>query len=245
MARMRHFFICGSLFAALLISTTAQAENLIVYSAKGVSYQSGEMIDGSQPLALKPGEEVSLISPTGRMIKLVGPYEGAPLGKGEKQEKKSVKEAIKNLLTASGSASESFGITRSADDLFKLAAKPAPLPNPWVIDVTQNGPYCYLEGESLVFWRPEKNRVASVNLEIPERGWSAKAEWASGKSKLAPPRTIPLHNGVSVQITLDNQKVSGIMNRIPRTVQSAAVQAAWLKERGCLPQFLTLAHSML
>ena len=245
MLSFKQFLIPLSLLAALLLSATGFAETLIVYSAIGVKFKSGEAINSSDALTLKSGEKLSLISPTGKMIKLVGPFEGAPVTKGEGREKQSIKNAIQNLLTQSKPGSDSFGITRNTDDLLKLAGQPAPLPSPWVVDITKDGPYCYREGEKIVFWRGDKSKTASITIEIEPGNWSAKTTWKSGKSKLTLPDSIPIAEGLLYKVTLDGSSTKGVLNLVPKTIHSKIAQAAWMKERGCLAQFRTLVHSFL
>ncbi len=245
MIRMKHPLFTSLLCAGFLFAADVAADTLVVYSAKGGSYKSGAMVESGDVLKLAPGEELSLISPTGKIIKLVGPFEGAPLPKGERRDKKSVKEAIRNLLSAKDDAVESFGITRSSDAVLALAGQPAPLPSPWVVDITQNVPYCYQEGKKIIFWRPDKSQEATIKINIVDNGWQAQAVWAEGKSKIALPDTMPVLDGAVYVITLDGVKASGRLNVVPKTVKSQLAQAAWLKAKGCIPQFETLVRSFL
>lgn len=245
MLRLRWTFIPSFVLLGLFLSSVGLADGLVVYSSKNLPFKSGAVIDGTEFLKLQPGQEIFLISPTGQLIKLTGPYEGIPLKKNEGKDKKSVKEAIKNLLSTSGSQVESFGITRSADDVFKLGSKPAPLPSPWIIDATKNGPYCLQEKDKLILWRNEKASTSAIAITIPKNGWNANASWSAGKSKLALPDSMPRLEGIVYRINLDGQAVQGVLNIIPKTVQSKAAQAVWLKEKGCVPQFLTLVRSLL
>jgi hypothetical protein len=245
MLRLKHFLFSTIILTGFLAASTGMTDNLIVYSAKGIQLKSGEIVESSSVLTLQSGQELSLISPTGKIIRLVGPYKGAPLNKGEGRDKKSVKEAIQNLLSYSGPGVESFGITRSTDDVLKLAGKPAPLPSPWVVNVTLDGPYCYQEGKKIIFWRPNEEKSAKISIDIEENNWHANAVWSSGKSKLSLPDSMPVIDGAVYQITLDNKKATGVMNIVPKGLQSKMAQAAWLKQKGCVPQFLTMVRSFL
>jgi hypothetical protein len=245
MLNFKKLFILCSILAGLLFSSAALADNLIVYSAKGIQLQSGAIISSTVDLTLKSGQELSLISPTGKMIRLVGPFSGMPMGNIDEKNKKSVKEALLNLLSDSGQGAESFGITRSTDDVFRLASRPAPLPSPWVLDVTKDGPYCYREGDKVIFWRSNKAKSTDISIEIMEHTWNAKAVWSQGKSQLASPSAMPVIDGAVYQITLNKNSSKGSLNIVPDSLQSKLAQAAWLKEKGCIPQFKTLVHSFL
>ncbi|MBF0382327.1 MAG: hypothetical protein HQL69_14985 [Magnetococcales bacterium] len=245
MLRFKQLFISCSVLVGLLFSTVALADNLIVYSAKGIQLKSGAIISSTEGLTLQSGQELSLISPTGKMIKLVGPFNGLPMGNIDEKNKKSVKEALLNLLSDSGRGEESFGITRSTDDVFKLANRPAPLPTPWVLDVTKDGPYCYREGDQVIFWRSNKTKSTKIRIEILEHSWNAKTVWSKGKSQLASPSAMPVIDGAVYQITLNKNSSKGSLNVVPDTLQSKLAQAAWLKEKGCISQFKTLVHSFL
>lgn len=245
MLRFRRYLFTSLLLCGLLYSTNGIADSLVVFSAKGTSYKSGAVVDGSTALTLLSGQEISLISPTGKIIKLVGPYQGLPMKKGDGNNKKSVQEAIKNLLSNSDGTQESFGITRSADDLFKMGSNSNPLPSPWMIDVANDGPYCFHERGKIVFWRADKSKTSNIKVKIPTNGWQADTVWSAGKSKLALPNTMPVHDGSEFQVTIDGKMVKGEMNLVPGTLQSEPAQAAWLKAKGCMPQFQALVRSYL
>ena len=235
-----------SLFTfGFLYSASAIAGSLVVFSAKGTNYKSGAVVDGGTTLTLKPGQEMSLISPTGKIIKLVGPYQGLPMSKGLGKTRKSVQEAIKNLLSSTDKGQEGFGITRSADDVFKMGSKTNTLPSPWMIDTAKNGPYCFHERGQIVFWRADKSKTSNIKVKIPTDGWQGDTVWSKGKSKLALPNTMPIHDGSEFHITIDGKKVKGGMHLVPGTLQSEPAQAAWLKAKGCMPQFKALVRSYL
>src|SRR5258707_12636853 len=72
---------CSALVTIVLVDSVgaaAMAADLVVLEARGTSLRPGQIVNSTQPLALKQGQHVTLISPTGVTLKLDGPYDKAP-----------------------------------------------------------------------------------------------------------------------------------------------------------------------
>ena len=237
---LKHMMWGMILLLSLLSAPSVWAEKLIVFGAQGVSLQPGQTVDGTQLLKLDAGQKVSLIASDGRMFKLEGPFNQRPTPKGS-AKKANIKQALSNLMESSDTDSGSFGVMRSADDVFNMAGKES-LPSPWLIDVNQSGVQCHLQGERTIFWRADKTRDAKVVLRMDGRWWDTR--WPAGKGKLLLPDTIPLADGKTFRIEVNDIKTDITLNLIPGTVTEKLVQAAWMKEKNCKNQFLALAKSL-
>ena len=117
----------AAMLLTALLALEVRAAELVVIEATGTALKAGQSIDGSKPLVLKEGEQVSLVAEDGNVLKLRGPYDKAPdtAGTGGME----VSKALAALV--SGQRSE-YGVMRSKVDM-------ANLPRPWVVDVTHSG----------------------------------------------------------------------------------------------------------
>src|SRR6476620_8280837 len=75
----------------------AQAVELVVLEARGVNLRPGQTVDSTKPLPLRQGQHVTLISPAGVTLKLVGPYEKAP--ESDQARGANVASALSLLVT--------------------------------------------------------------------------------------------------------------------------------------------------
>ncbi|MBF0427630.1 MAG: hypothetical protein HQL94_01795 [Magnetococcales bacterium] len=238
--RLRAALCVGAILAS---GSLAHAENLIVFKAVGVSLTVGQSLDGSQPLHLKAGEKVEMIAANGRMIKLSGPYDQAPAPEGSNKGE-SLATSLKAMVASNAEDSSGMGITRSATSVLQSGGK-GWIPEPWLINVTLSGNHCQRVGQPVVFWRPESERESQVRLSVDGDSWIAKTNWPAGAEKLAPPASMPFHDGGVYQITLDNAVKSDLtMTLIPAQVTAIPVMAAWMQESGCHAQSMALLRTL-
>ena len=228
-----------------LTSGTAWAMNMVVFESQGGALQPGQVVDASQPLTLTEGQSISLISDAGQVVRLQGPYAQAPLS-ADANQAGGVKDALAHLMSASGSESSSFGVARSADDVFKMAGEQKWLPDPWLINATEAGDQCHRAGTPVVFWRPDSSNEVGVQIRIgkEDKLWQAQARWAGGKSKLATPPSIPQQDGAVYNIQLDEAEVSTTVHLIPEAVTAEPAVAAWMREKGCKNQSLAMIKNL-
>ncbi|MBF0146201.1 MAG: hypothetical protein HQL84_03350 [Magnetococcales bacterium] len=223
----------------LLAVETAWAVNLVVVETKGAGLNAGQVIDSQAPLTLAEGENVTLIADTGRIIHLKGPHQGAPLAGGG-ETVGSVKEAMASLLNSGAKESGALGATRSADEAFKMARDGKKLPDPWLVDVTQNGNHCYREGERLIFWRPDSTADSNIRVTVGKDTWRARTDWPKGKSNLLLPADVALQDGVGITMEMNGRKTESVLHVVPKTVASDPARVAWMHEKGCKDQFMAL-----
>ena len=123
----------------------ANAADLVVVKAEGASLHAGDVIPGNQTLRLDAGQKASLITPSGKIIRLSGPYDQAPLPDGTGDDPTAI-GSLKSMVKERTTNTASLGITRASE---------TELPEPWVIDVGSSGERCIVEGQHLVLWRPD------------------------------------------------------------------------------------------
>src|SRR5277367_3899308 len=144
--------VAGSLMA----SRNAHATDLVVVDARGIDLKPGQAIDGGQTLALKAGQQVTLISPAGKTIKLRGPWDAPPLGNSA-DATPDVGAALRALVTQNLARSGEVGVVRGGD-------KDVVPPEPWLLDITHVGTRCLLENTPATFWRPGGGPAARLSI---------------------------------------------------------------------------------
>ncbi len=164
----------------------SHAANLVVVEARGIDLKPGAEIDGDKPLELKDGQVVTLISPSGEIIKLHGPMNTAP-APTQSGSSVDVRGALKTLVTRELADNSELGVVRGAAD------DPIP-PQPWLVDVTHDGTRCLPENNPIVFWRPGGGGADTVSIAPYDRSWLARAEWQAGSDRLLIGGTVPLRS---------------------------------------------------
>ena len=91
---LRTLSLCLALFASV---APAAAADLVVVKSSGIDLSAGQAVDGRKPLTLKEGEQVVLISSSGQIVKLRGPWAKAPLSESPVAGP-DAKAALKALL---------------------------------------------------------------------------------------------------------------------------------------------------
>jgi len=220
----------GLLFA--LLAPEVRAAEFVVIEATGVALKPGETIDGSKPLVLKEGEQVSLVAEDGNVLKLRGPYDRAPDSGSDSGV--SVSKALAALV--SGQRSE-YGVIRSKVDTVDL-------PNPWVVDVTHSGKVCLRSGERLVFWRPDGSRDVTLTVMPVDRSWRAQAAWSQGASELEAPSGFPLKEHRTYLFSMGGRTSALTLLAVPDTLSNDHMRAAWMLEMNCVAQTKALLSAM-
>ena len=240
---VRLLVIVATFFGFAFATNPAQAINLVVFEVEGPALTPGQVVDGAQIIKLEAGQTVALISDSGQVIRLSGPFNRAPLA-DKNAGKGGIKEALKNLMASTGSESGSLGVSRSADDVFNMASKKNWMPDPWLIDVSQAGSQCHRQGDNVVFWRSEKAQDVPIKVRVGKGEWEGTAKWSKGKSKLALPSSMPQRDGVTYRIEVAGVATKTTMHLIPKTVTAKPAVAAWMKAKGCKNQSLALIRTL-
>jgi len=222
--------------ALLLSGALAAGESFVVVEARGVNLSPGAAVDGSQPLTLGEGQEVVLISSSGRMLKLIGPYNRAPAGQGS-ESGTDVVGALTSLVAQQGPRSGTVGLVRGNE------TEVVP-PQPWLVDVTHSGNRCVRVGEPIVFWRPNDVGAAKLAITPYDRSWRIRADWPAGEHEAVAPKSVPFHDDATYMISLNGAEKTINLIAIPATVSTDAMRAGWMVEKGCRAQAQALARNL-
>ena len=223
-----------ALLAVVSPLAAAHAEELVVVEARGISLHPGDMVEASQPLALKEGQHVTFIAVNGATFKLDGPYDKPPtadFGGGG-----GTAEALRALVTQQQARIAEAGASRSG-------ALSVHLPDPWLMDVTRTGNVCLRQSQEPVFWRPDDGRTAEMAVMPGDRSWKAEVTWPAGADRIAGPTGVPVLNGTTYLVSLDGGSSAAVkINIVPTNLLSDAMRAAWMAHQGCEAQAEALSR---
>jgi hypothetical protein len=217
-------FCAFSLVLFALAGGAASADQLVVVEAHGVRLAPGTSIDGTKPLALRDGQQVTLLSSSGQIVRLEGPSDTAPESK-VRGGTTDIQSAVTALLTERQARTSEVGVVRGETDV--------KLPNPWVVDVTHPGTSCVVAGRPVVLWRSEDLGQTRVALAPADRSWSVSGLWPANEAELQMPASLPLRDQTSYVINVGGKMAPVTMRLIPSSVSNDVMRASWMAQVGC------------
>ncbi|WP_372919371.1 hypothetical protein [Sandarakinorhabdus sp.] len=218
------------LMATALVAATAAsavAFPLVVVEARGGQLRPGARVDSASSLILKVGERVVLVAPDGRVTNVQGPHNGPPtVAAGAVQNPRL---ALAALIATRNDRANTVGAVRSG-------ALAAPLPSPWLIDVSRPGERCIRDDAPPVWWRPAAGDAAAFVIYPVDRSWRADFLWDAGQTKITAPALLKLDGAKMIVIKTGTQERAVRLNIIPADIQDPAVLVAWMLEKACVQQ---------
>ncbi len=219
-------------FGLLTLSAAAAAAGeLVVIAAEGIHLESGKTIDGAKPLHLEDGQEVTLLTGTGQVLKLEGPSDAAPEAGAAGGGANDVKTAMAALITERKVRTSEVGVVRGSE---------VKLPDPWVVDVTHPGTTCVQAGKPVVLWRGGSLTATRVDFAPKDRSWNVSGNWPAAADRLSLPSTMPLKDNFDYVVALGNNLAPVTVRLIPPAVNNDAMRAGYMIEAGCENQLNAL-----
>jgi hypothetical protein len=212
--------------AIALSSVPVIAAPLIVIDAHGGSFKAGQKIDSAKPITLKEGERVTLIAPDGKTITLRGKFSGLPMTSAPAAT--DPKQALAALMANRNARTSRVGAVRGDSEL-------APLPQPWLIDVSTPGERCLRPGQQPIWWRPEAAASQKFSLLPSDQSWRSDFEWVAGQHAIPAPPLAKFDGQTSFVIRMGQQEHSITVNLVPTDLDGSAL-ASWMIEKGCIQQ---------
>jgi hypothetical protein len=215
------------------IGAVAMAQDLVVLESRGTNLHPGQTVNSAQPLSLKQGQHVTLISPTGVTLKLDGPYAKAP---GNDQGRGTpVASALSMLVTQRHARLGEVGTTRGA--------APSTLPDPWLLDASRAGTVCLRDGSEAVLWRPDALREAALSIAPADHSWKTEARWPAGADRIKVAAPAVIHGGEIYLVSINGTQTAMKVEGVPANLANDAVRAAWLAGKDCEAQARALLKS--
>jgi hypothetical protein len=213
--------------ALCLGASAASATPLIVIDARAAGLKPGQKIDSATPITLKEGERVTVIGPDGKAITLRGKFSGPPISRAVATSDPS--RALAALINTRNARTSSVGVVRGATDA-------APLPDPWLIDISRSGERCLKAGSKAIWWRPDGKTAQKFTVLPVDRSWRADFEWTAGADKMAVPPLAKFDTQTIFLFRINDQEFPVSVNIVPADLDNDFILASWMLEKGCIQQ---------
>ena len=202
------------------------AAPLIVVDAHGGSLKAGQKIDSTRPITLNEGERVTLIAPDGKMVTLRGKFSGLPMTATAAAT--NPKQALAALIANRKAGTGRVGAVRGDSDF-------APLPQPWLIDVSTPGERCLRPGQQPIWWRPKAAAAQKFTLLPTDQSWRVDFEWAAGQNAIPAPPLAKFEGQTMFVIRMGEEEHDINVNLVPTNLDGSAL-ASWMLDTGCIQQ---------
>ncbi|MBD1548310.1 hypothetical protein [Roseibium aggregatum] len=236
---MRRLYMIAAFILGLIV-TPAMAEVVVVATSGDAGLHAGQKLDPAVQISLPEGARITVLSKTGEMKVIDGPYTG-PVEAQDDKPQESVQvaqwDAVKTFLGDPDARSEVVGASRSAKS--DLLASPSSI---WDVSVDSSGPRC-TRASGLVLWR----KRSTLPLTVSVRGPGVRVtdlDWPKGENSLPLPDNYTAEDGTMV-VSLDGNLRELSIKVLPKDMENAAPGQllAWMVDNKCARQALSLiAH---
>lgn len=221
-------------------AASSQAGDLVVIASNDPAIEVGAVIDGSRSIRVAADTSVVVISSVGMVIKLSGPYDGAPDTSASDSDGRLL-DSLSRLLAKKASLGTRLAVSRGEP---KQASPDRP--DIWGIDIALAGQYCLRQDRPTLIWWAAAQSGAVVTLSsVGDNAHSVKIHWPRDKRHLAWPKELTLsdHATYVARFWLEDSGEQLITILMP-DVDTDAHRAAWMAEHGCTRQALKVLKAM-
>lgn len=215
------------LIALLAVAGAPAAAQLVVLDSYGSALKPGMRIEASRQIDVPEGARVSFISPDGRTVTYNGAYSG-PAMRGPVIAA-DPRAALAALIGERNARSNTVASIRGAGTA-------APLPDPWLIDISRPGQRCVREGEPQIWWRPQTITTEDFSIYPLDKSWVADMGWEAGDDRMEAPDLWRLAAEKVYIVRTGIQEDAVTVNVIPESVNGDLMLTAWMLEKGCTQQ---------
>jgi hypothetical protein len=216
--------VAASLTMIWLAWSGARAADFVVVEAEGLNLNPGQSVDGAKAMSLEDGQTVTLLSAGGQIVKLAGPYNGAPDSGMKRTDSTDMQQAMAALISERKARTSEVGIVRGKEVI---------LPDPWVVDVTNPGTSCIEAGKPVVLWRSAPLNETSVIFTPKDQSWTMKGTWPASADRITLPATMPLRDQTDYVVALGERLEPVTVRLIPKTINNDVMRASYMIEVGC------------
>lgn len=222
--------VCGGL---CLTSPLVGAAQWVVVSADQAPLQPGSLLDGTKPLKLATGAQVTLLAENGKTLKLTGPFAGIPAGDEGKGSASNNLQAIASLLQGHRQSASTLGVMRGFE-----GNDPASPP----IDVETSGVRC-LSTDPVVFWRDKIAKAEEVRLANDQGKTIATFTWPARQAELPIPAS-HFVDGNRYLLHRGDREIRLLVHKLAAPTDNPTALAAWMTRKGCEAQALALLQGL-
>lgn len=211
----------------LCVAAPAAAQSLVVVEARGIDLKIGSRLDQTRQVKLPAGGKLVVVRSDGRVITLRGPHDG-PV-QMQAASTNGAARALVALVTTRNDRANRVGAVRSGSNA-------APLPSPWLIDVTRSGERCLVEDAPIGWWRPASSNADDFTLLPLDRSWEAALHFDHGQDVLTITNAGDIEVTKAFIIRHGEAEYSIRLHLLPASVSEPPVLAGWMIEKGCIQQ---------
>ena len=226
----------------LFLNAPLNAGNgLVVISAVHSTIEKGAIVEPTQTIELKSGESLKLLSSSGGIIQVQGPYNGAIIFE-PKAGDSSVIESISELVKNSKSTDFALAIFRNSS-----VTKQSYRPDIWGVDIRKSGQYCLRINQPIHLWWPQSSPGALITLTDTTASRSINIEWPGRNKYTTWPEMLPIDSRVIYSVK-DSRGVALSefnLQMMPKDLESDMEHIAWMSDHNCSGQAVRLLETIV
>lgn len=234
----RRLVVTSCLVLGLLLPASGLADQLVIVASTVEDLPRGTMVDGSAELTLPEGSSLTLVSKSGELMKLEGPFQGIPSSGDPGEGDAGLLFALEQLLE-NRKAEETPGVFRAAPG----GDQPA---GPWWIDTSRSGHYCVHPAHPPVLWRPRPAAAEGIEIRQLRGGGAGEAQWAAGEATASWPEKLKVEDGGAYVLQKGRSPRRQIIVHVlgEEAGEDELQQLVGLVSQGCMQQAETLAEAL-
>jgi hypothetical protein len=220
------------------------AQSLVVIETTGATDapKPGELVKADQKIKLDAGSEIVLLGPSGKVIRIKGPFDGpvskaggnAAASAGGEDDKRLTR--IATMISDQLALTATLGTSRSTPMESEKSSQ-----DPWVVRLGRSGPRC-VPRDGATLWRSNAAKDVELSIIGPEVLIKRKP-WPAGQHKMELPAQT-FRDQELYTVLIDRHQVDMLIYVRPADATNPAHVAAWMAGKGCDRQAFLFLKSL-
>lgn len=243
MTKLRHLWTVGAALAAVVTSSAALADALVVRSTgpSAASYPVGRRLPATERVVLRAGDRIVLVG-EGATRTLAGPGNFPVRAATSASLDRSA--TLGRYLSANGSSISRTGAVRGGGPV----DRPTP-GNIWDVDFEMGGTVCVIDPANITLWRPYAAADTLLTVQSGEGGATSgnSLAFVTGQNfRVWPQDTMPVRDGQSYRISGPGMAstVTITFAVVGNIATDATSVATALADKGCTRQLAQLGDQL-
>ncbi len=230
------------LVLSVTIGGSAYASSgFVVIWSTGETLARGKIVSPSQTFSLQAGQSLKLLSSTGQIVELTGPFNG-DIESGNLAGDSDLLEPLSSFLKSADDADLALAVFR--DLSFADNSVRGDL---WGVEVGRPGNFCIRSDLPVVLWWPDAVKGTSVALADTVNSNAARVNWENRNKQNPWPENLPIFEDhvYTSNIDISSHVHEFTVSRVPDELSSDVERVVWLSEHACRKQALRLLGEMV
>ena len=252
--QIKLFLALCLLITTIALPAQAAANQFVVIASNTNNNQvpAGKAFSGDQSLSLVAGESVTLISQSGQVLNLQGPFSGAinKNNNGQKAPDNNQEDAknwpstltkITKLVTKDSNRTAVIGASRNAIPV--PGGTPDTTDDYWFMNVDSSGDRC-VRTKDVMLWRDSPTKAIKIELRS-QTAKRAGLMWGLHKFQMPLPSEF-IKDGILVVMKIDQQPRRFNMHVLPEWIDEKKLGKVllWMVNRNCTRQSQRLINTL-